>query len=480
MKQSLQLKLGQQLSMTPQLQQAIKLLQMSTLDLEQEIQQVLDSNIMLEVDEGDGQMDLKDPPESEAVVPDEVTSEGSQTDIPDELPIDTTWDDIYENVQISNVNQTEMPEYEIQRSKVQTLHDHLLWQLEVEIFSERDHAIAIAIIDSINEDGYLVSNLDEIYQGLLSQLEELELNEVEAVLHHIQNFDPSGVAARDLGNCLELQLRHLPDTTPHRDIALVLVTRYIDLLAAQDQTRIMRRMRIDKQRLSSVMALIRTLDPKPGKKFQEFNSEYVVPDVFVTRVKGVWQVNLNPDLAPRLKVNPFYSGLIKRADKSQDNTAMKDHLQEARWFIKSLHSRNDTLLRVARCVVEKQTEFFEHGPVAMKAMVLRNVAEELDLHESTISRVTTQKYMHTPNGVYEFKYFFSSHVSTVEGGECSATAIRAFILGLIENEEPEKPLSDNKITGLFKEKGINVARRTIAKYREAMNIPSSSQRKRII
>ena len=457
------------------------MLQMSTLDLEQEIQQALDSNIMLELDEGDEDtQDVKEQPDREVVISDEVTSEGSQTDIPDELPIDTTWDDIYENVQISSVNQVETPEYEIQRSKVQTLHDHLLWQLEVDIFSERDHAIAMAIIDSINEDGYLVSNLDVIYQGLLSQLEELEFYEVEAVLHHIQNFDPSGVASSDLGNCLGLQLRQLPDTTPHRDIALELVTRYIELLAAQDQTRIMRRMRIDKQRLSSVMALIRTLDPKPGKKFQEFNSEYVVPDVFVTRAKDTWQVNLNPDIAPRLKVNPFYSGLIKRADTSQDNTAMKDHLQEARWFIKSLHSRNDTLLRVARCVVEKQTEFFEHGPIAMKALVLRNVAEELDLHESTISRVTTQKYMHTPNGIYEFKYFFSSHVSTVEGGECSATAIRAFILELMENENPEKPLSDSKISGLFKEKGIKVARRTIAKYREAMNIPSSSQRKRII
>ncbi len=481
MKQSLNLRLGQQLSMTPQLQQAIKLLQMSTLDLEQEIQQALDSNIMLEVDEGENSATEVQEQQDEAVVTkDEITSEGSQTDIPDELPIDTTWDEIYENVQNTSANQTEIPEFEVQRSKVQTLHDHLLSQLELEIFSERDHAIAMAIIDSINEDGYLVSNLDDIYQGLISQLEELELNEVEAVLHHIQNFDPSGVAGRDLGDCLGLQLRQLPDDTPNRDIALALVTQHIDLLAAQDQTKLMRRMRIDKQRLSSVMALIRSLDPKPGKKYQEFNSEYVVPDVFVTKIKGTWQVNLNPDIAPRLRVNPFYSGLIKRADKSLDNTAMKDHLQEARWFIKSLHSRNDTLLRVARCVVEKQSEFFEHGPIAMKPMVLRNVAEELDLHESTISRVTTQKYMHTPNGIIEFKYFFSSHVSTKEGGECSATAIRAFIQELIENEKPEKPLSDSKISGLLKEKGINVARRTIAKYREAMNIPPSSQRKRII
>jgi len=226
--------------------------------------------------------------------------------------------------------------------------------------------------------------------------------------------------------------------------------------------------------------LIRSLDPKPGSAIEETDSEYVIPDLFVARVKGKWQVELNPDIAPKLRVNPFYSGMIKRADNSKDNTSMKEHLQEARWFIKSLHSRNDTLLRVGRCIIEKQTEFLEHGPIAMKPMVLRDIAEELELHESTISRVTTQKYMHLPSGVIEFKYFFSSHVSTDAGGECSATAIRAFIKELISNENPAKPLSDSKITQLLTEKGIKVARRTIAKYREAISIPSSSQRKRLL
>ncbi len=226
--------------------------------------------------------------------------------------------------------------------------------------------------------------------------------------------------------------------------------------------------------------MIRSLDPKPGRKLQSFDSEYVVPDVFVVKRDGVWQVNLNPDIAPKLRINPFYSGLIKRADNSKDNVSMKDHLQEAKWFIKSLYGRNETLLRVAQSIVERQTDFLEHGAIAMRPMVLRDIAEELELHESTISRVTTQKYMHTPNGIVEFKYFFSSHVSTTEGGECSAIAIRAFIKELIANELPSKPLSDDKISKLLQEKGIKVARRTVAKYREAMSISSSSQRKRLL
>jgi len=256
--------------------------------------------------------------------------------------------------------------------------------------------------------------------------------------------------------------------------------RYLDFLASHEQSKLMRKLGLTERQLNAVIALIRTLDPKPGAQVQDSDSEYVIPDVYVVKHNDIWQVNLNPDIAPKLRINPFYSAMIKRADNSKDNACMKDHLQEARWFIKSLHSRNDTLLRVARSIVEKQTGFLEHGPIAMKPMVLRDIAEELELHESTISRVTTQKYMHTPNGIVEFKYFFSSHVSTEGGGECSATAIRAFIKELIGNENPARPLSDSKISDLLKEKGINVARRTIAKYREGMFISSSSQRKRIL
>jgi RNA polymerase sigma-54 factor len=482
MKQSLHLRLGQQLTMTPQLQQAIKLLQMSTLDLQQEIQQALESNMMLEISEDENAViHVADPtPEKKTETSDSHTSEGSQTDIPDELPIDSSWDDIYENVIESGNNSTESFEFETQRCKTSTLLDHLLWQLEISRFSERDHAIAMAIIDAINENGYLSSSPEEIFQGLQNQLDDLDFDEVNAILHRVQNFDPSGVAAIDLSDCLRLQLQQLPETTPYREEALVVVSHYLKLLATHEQDKLVRRLGVTEWQLDEIVALIRTLDPKPGAKIQDSDSEYVIPDVYVTKQNDKWQVNLNPDIAPKLRINPFYSALIKRADNSKDNACMKDHLQEAKWFIKSLHSRNDTLLRVARCIIQKQTEFLEHGSIAMKPMVLRDIAEELELHESTISRVTTQKFMHTPNGIFEFKYFFSSHVSTEEGGECSSIAIRAFIKELIGNENLARPLSDKKIADFLQAKGINVARRTIAKYREAMLISSSSQRKRIL
>jgi RNA polymerase sigma-54 factor len=482
MKQSLHLRLGQQLAMTPQLQQAIKLLQMSTLELQQEIQQALESNMMLEVNEEESTVqEAEITPEKKIDNSDSLTSQGSQTEIPEELPIDSSWDDVYEYAMEAGANNTaETFEFETQRSKSSTLLDHLLWQLELTSFSERDHAIAMAIIDSINEDGYLISSLEEIFQGLQSQLEDLDFDEVNAVLHRVQNFDPAGVAATDLKDCLRLQIQQLPEATPYKEEALTLVTRYLDLLATHEQSKLMRKLGVTERQLDEVVALIRTLNPKPGARIQELDSEYIIPDVYVVKQNGIWRVNLNPDIAPKLRINPFYSSMIKRADNSRDNTCMKDHLQEARWFIKSLQSRNDTLLRVAQCIVEKQAGFLEHGSIAMKSMVLRDIAEELELHESTISRVTTQKYMHTPNGIVEFKYFFSSHVSTEGGGECSSTAIRAFIKELISNENLAKPLSDSKIAELLKEKGINVARRTIAKYREAMLISSSSQRKRIL
>jgi RNA polymerase sigma-54 factor len=480
MKQSLHLRLGQQLTMTPQLQQAIKLLQMSTLDLQQEIQQVLDANIMLEInDDEDTPRDTLGPINITIEHSESYTSEGSQSNIPDELPIDSSWEDTYEPVLASGISNPETIEFESQRSNEVTLLDHLLWQLELSIFTERDHAIAIAIIDSINQEGYLGNTPEDIYQGLQSQFEDLELDEIIAVLHRIQQYDPPGIAAIDLSDCLKIQLLQLPENTPFREQALLVVTHYLNLLATHEQAKLLRKLNVSEQQLADIVSLIRTLDPKPGEKIQGSSSEYVLPDVYVTKQSDVWQVNLNQDIAPKLRINPFYSSLIKRADNSKDNICMKDHLQEAKWFIKNLHNRNNTLLRVARCIVEKQTGFLEHGSIAMKPMVLRDVAEVLELHESTISRVTTQKYMHTPNGIVEFKYFFSSHVSREGGGECSSTAIRAFIKELIDNENQAKPLSDHKIADFLQEKGINVARRTIAKYREAMFISSSSQRKRL-
>jgi RNA polymerase sigma-54 factor len=482
MKHSINLKLGQQLSMTPQLQQAIRLLQMSTLDLQQEIQQALETNLMLEVDEEElGFQSLEMLTEKKTENSDNVTSEGSQTDLPDELPIDSSWEDVYqEDFEVSGGTNNETLEFETQRGNTSTLLDHLIWQLELTPFSDRDHDIALSIIDSINSEGYLSSSLEEIFQGLQSQMDDLDFDEVEAVLHRVQNFDPSGIAAVDLQDCLRIQLMQLPEQTSYRKEALVVVTKHLGLLAGHDRSALIRELSVNSQQVDKIVALIRSLDPKPGLQIQQSESEYVIPDVFVSKRGNTWQVGLNPEVAPKLRINSEYSALIKRADDSKDNQCLKEHYQEAKWFIKSLHGRNDTLLRVARAIVARQTDFLEHGAIAMKPMVLKVIAEELELHESTVSRVTTQKYMHTPNGIVEFKYFFSSHVSTDEGGECSSTAIRAFIKELVSNENPAKPLSDSKIADLLQEKGINVARRTIAKYREAMFIGASSERKRTL
>ncbi len=484
MKQTLQLRLGQHLTMTPQLQQAIRLLQLSTLDLQQEIQQVLDSNMMLEPieDETETKAEPDRIESANNVDSNEIESEGLQTDIPDELPVDTKWEDVYDNVQSSNVSapSSEMLDFETQRSATKTLRDHLIWQMDLTSFSDQDRAIATAIIDAIDEDGYLCVLVDEIHEGLRYQLEDLELEEVYAVLHRVQNFDPAGVAATDLGDCLHIQLQQLPDGTPWKETALELVTRFLDHLATQNQSRLKRLLDLTDDELDQVISLIRSLDPRPGSRIESTASQYIVPDVFVSKQNKAWSVSLNPDISPKLRVNPYYSNMVKRADSSTDNTCMKNHLQEARWFLKSLQSRNDTLLKVAQCIVEHQIGFFEQGPIAMKPLVLRDIAVAVEMHESTISRVTTQKYMHTPKGIFEFKYFFSSHVSTHEGGECSSTAIRAFIQELINSENSAKPLSDNKISSIIKEKGINVARRTIAKYREAMSVPPSNQRKRIL
>lgn len=482
MKQSINLKLGQSLSMTPQLQQAIRLLQMSTLDLQQEIQEVLDSNLMLEVDDEYGNFQpLETLPEKKTEQTDTATSEGSQTDLPDELPIDSSWEDVYQDdFESSGSGNTDSVEFETLRGNATTLIDHLTWQLDLAHFSERDHEIAQSIIDAVNEEGYLATSPDEIFQGLQGQIDDVELDEVMAVLHQIQNFDPSGVAALNLQDCLRIQLSQLPERTAYRQEALAVITKHIDALANHDKAMLLRELAITPEQLDKTVALIRSLDPKPGLQIMQAESEYVIPDVYVSKRNNTWHVNLNPEVAPKLRINAEYSGLIKRADESKDNQCLKEHYQEAKWFIKSLQGRNDTLIRVARAIVAKQTDFLEHGAIAMKPMVLKAIADELELHESTISRITTQKYMHTPNGIVEFKYFFSSHVSTDEGGECSSTAIRAFIKELVGNENPAKPLSDSKIADLLNEKGINVARRTIAKYREAMFIASSSERKRTL
>ncbi len=480
MKQSLQLKLGQSLTMTPQLQHAIRLLQLSTLDLQMEIQQTLDSNIMLELEDEELAIgSVLDAVTAPKETPERAVDSAIDGGMPDELPVDLAWDEIYEpssNTGNSADDNDFRPESSVRGSE--SLKDHLIWQLELSRFSERDHAIAIALIDFIDPRGYLVDSLSSVYEGLVDQISDLDFDEVEYVLHRLQQFDPVGIGAQNLSECLQLQLQQLPITTPYRELALELVGQHSEALANQDSAKLLRRLQIDEQQLEQALNLIRTLNPSPGTQIADSEPEYVIPDVYVVKFEGVWQVSLNLEAAPKLKINPFYSSLVKRADSSADNQCMRDHLQEARWFIKCLASRNETLLKVARVIVEKQQNFFEFGPIAMRPMVLRDVAETLEMHESTISRVTTNKYLHTSMGVFEFKYFFSSHVSTTSGGECSSTAIRALIKELVDSESSARPLSDQKIADLLREKGIDVARRTIAKYREAMNIGSSSQRKR--
>jgi len=482
MKPSLQLKVGQNLTMTPQLQQAIRLLQLSSLELQTEIQDALESNMMLELDEEEN---VDEAAAVEASTSDqgerELKTEVAGEDIPDDLPVDTAWDDIYEGGGYSRTGGEMENGYqglEGRDGEERSLREHLLWQLNLTPTSDTDRAIATAIIDALDDDGYLTCSLEDIL-ALMGEDPGVELDEVEANLHLIQAMEPTGVGARDLRECLLLQLRQLDAATPWREEALVLVDKHLDLLAARDYNLLMRRMKLGRSDLSETVALIQSLNPRPGGQVHDQAIQYVTPDVYVKKVRGTWRVELNSEAMPRLRINADYASMIKRADNSSDNASLKAHLQEARWFIKSLQSRSETLLRVATCIVERQRAFLEYGEEAMKPLVLHDIAEALGMHESTISRVTTRKYMHTPRGVFELKYFFSSHVSTEHGGAASSTAIRALIRKLIGAETPERPLSDSKIASLLGEQGINVARRTVAKYREAMAIPPSNERKRL-
>ncbi|EAR10144.1 RNA polymerase factor sigma-54 [Reinekea blandensis] len=495
MKTSLQLKMSQQLTMTPQLQQAIKLLQLSTLDLQTEIQQALESNPMLEVKEDDGADSStgNDADKQENNSVDTQTDEASQEftvkdTIPDDLAVDSSWDDIYTHTPTNHAMPAADDDYNLENiyGTTDSLWDHLYWQLNLTPMTDKDRVIAESLIECVNEEGYLSNSVEEIFEGLREDLstddDSLDEDEVKAVLHRLQQFDPPGICARNLADCLIIQLRQLPEDTPMRATAIDIVSKYIDLLGSKDYTQLMRKARIKEPELREVMLLIQTLNPRPGNAVESGKSEYVVPDVIVTKdiKNNRWLVELNPDIAPKLRVNSSYASMVKRADNSSDNNYLKDHLQEAKWFIKSLQSRNETLLKVASTIVEHQRGFLDYGDEAMKPLVLHDIAEAVDMHESTISRVTTQKYMHTPRGIYELKYFFSSHVSTDSGGECSSTAIRALIKKLIAAENTRKPLSDSKIANLLGEQGIKVARRTIAKYREAMHIPPSNERKSLI
>jgi RNA polymerase sigma-54 factor len=504
MKASLQLKMGQQLTMTPQLQQAIRLLQLSTLDLQQEIQNALDSNPLLDVDEEfESESPTDQSSQSEAVenttaeeistaqeaVSDEPVADTDWSENrPADLSTDSDWEDTWQasastgstdSMSSSGSGGGEDFDFDSRNGTTDDLQDHLLWQLNLTPMSDNDRLIAINIIEGINDDGYLRVDLDDILTSLDPEL-EIELDEVEAVLHRIQHFEPSGVACRDLQECLSLQLRQLPQEADWLPLAQKLIDNHIDLLGSKDYAALMRKLKVKEEELKTVIRGIQELNPRPGSQIAPQASEYVIPDVIVRQVKGDWRVELNPDIAPKLRINEQYASMVKRADSSPDNNFIKDHLQEARWFLKSIQSRNETLLKVATRIVEFQLDFFEEGDEAMKPLVLHDIAEAVGMHESTISRVTTQKYMHTPRGIFELKYFFSSHVSTTSGGECSSTAIRAMIKKLIAVESAKKPLSDSKIANILEEEGIKVARRTVAKYREAMQIPPSNERKRLV
>jgi RNA polymerase sigma-54 factor len=521
MKQSLDLRLGQHLTITPQLQQAIRLLQLSSIELQQEIQEALESNPLLEEKEEKEEESAEAAGTEEEENRDNITTDtgyesegGTETETAtaaetgsetaadtafegeadmkptddmdrtalEDSPGEGEWDENFDVPMTSSTRSSDedMPDIDARNSLPLTLRDHLTWQMQMTPFSETDRRIAESLIDAVNEDGYLTVSIEDIQQALGGG-PDAGPEEIEAVLHQIQNFDPVGVAARNLAECLTLQLRALPSDTLRLKEGLALATlENLPLLGSRDYNALRRNLKLTPEALQETIDLIQRLNPRPGGKVQTSQAAYIVPDVIVKKIKGVWRAELNPDISPRLRINRHYERMIHRGDSSTGNRYLQDQLQQARWFIKSLNSRNDTLLKVARTIVDRQRAFFDHGPEAMKPLVLHDIAEAVSMHESTISRVTTNKYMLTPRGIFELKYFFSSHVATADGGACSATAIRSMIKKLVDNEPSAKPISDSTIAEILAKQGINVARRTIAKYRESMSIPPSSQRKSLV
>ncbi len=505
MKQTLSLKLGQQLTMTPQLQQAIRLLQLSALDLQQEIQTTLESNPMLEMSE-DADAELTptkaedepseaDPADGTSTTPDAADIANAEVDsldeadvieqiaqpLTEELPVDSSWEDVYPTS--SNLSSGDADFDPLaNRSSQQSLNDHLEWQLNLMPLADSDRVIAMALVDAIDNNGMLASPLDEICASLNQQQidDHLEVEDVEEILKIVQRMDPCGIGARDLSECLGLQLNQLDAQTPWLVEAKHLVDHHLDLLGAKDFNTLKRKTKLNEQDLAEIVVLIQTLNPRPGSAIAEEISDYIIPDVVVRKFEGRWLVELNSDATPQIRINPLYESFAKDSKNSPDKSYLRDNLQEARWFLKSLQTRNDTLLRVAARIVEVQRGFLEYGPEAMKPLILADVADAVELHESTISRVTSRKYMSTPKGVFELKYFFSSHVGTHTGGEVSSTAIRALIQKLTAEEDTKKPLSDNKIAAILKDQNINVARRTVAKYRESLSIPPSNERKQLV
>jgi RNA polymerase sigma-54 factor len=476
MKPGLQLRLGQSLTLTPQLRQAIRLLQLSSIELDTEINLALESNPLLE-EVGDEPAELPDEPPAPAVdsaAPDQEVAPGADTDDSLYETEAFDWDDDFPRASASSGSGEDR---ELTIAEDPGLAEHLLWQLNLTPMSERDHAIALAIIDSIDDNGYLHESNAGIAAAVRPEI-EAEDAEIDAVRHRIQHFDPVGVASRDLRECLLVQLHALSKDTDDHALALRIVEGQLENLARHGVDWVARQLEVAGDDVARAVVLIRSLDPRPGARFAGRAVEYVAPDAYAYRQRGRWDVRLGSGSTPRLGINRHYENLIGTAARS-DATYLRGQLQEARWLIRSLETRADTLLKVSRAIVGRQTAFLDHGPEAMRPLVLREIAEEVGLHESTISRVTTRKYLHTPRGTFELKHFFSSSLATVDGGSASSTAIQAMIRRLIEAEDPRRPLSDARLVVELKAQGVTVARRTVAKYREAMNIPSSNERQRL-
>ncbi len=488
MKQTLQLRVSQHLALTPQLQQSIRLLQLSTLELHQELEQMLTDNPLLErLDDpldhsirllGDGaisQAPTTPSTEAESNADANAASEGTfdtpaQGEESGGTEAEWSFDDV--------ARSSKAPEDDDARPQLEahecTLREHLLEQLSVTVDNRRDRALVELLIEALDDNGYLEEPLEDIHGRLPEEL-DIDMDEMQVALKLLQSFDPAGVGARNASECLSLQIRRMekvPFVT--RRMALTLVENYLELFAQREFNKLKKALDCDDEDLREAQAVIKACNPQPGAPYAGDASDYVVPDVIVKRAKNGWQVTLNRDVMPKLRVNAMYANILKQ---NKGEGSLTSQLQEAKWLIKNMRQRFDTILRVAQAIVERQRNFFSHGEVAMKPLVLREIADTLGLHESTISRVTTQKYMLTPHGMFELKYFFGSHVATEAGGEASSTAIRALIKQLIGAEDPKNPFSDSKITDMLAEQGMVVARRTVAKYREALKIPPVNLRK---
>jgi RNA polymerase sigma-54 factor len=475
MKHSLQLRLSQHLTLTPQLQQSIRLLQLSTLELNQELERILQENPLLERED-----DAREPAAAaaetaarnaepapaadaaEADAPAGETDSGEASALED-APLPGFRDD------------SEDGEHQQIAAEDPTLRAHLLAQVSLKKLSPRDHQLVALLIDSLDDDGYLTQSLEELAALLPAEL-QVDLDELQIALKHLQHLEPAGVGARGLGECLALQLAALPQDTRYRGEALETARNHLETLAARDFGRLKKLLHCDDAALRAVQKLITGLNPKPGRNFSSEETRYVVPDVIVKKVKGVWLASLNPDAMPRLRINRLYAEILQR-NRGAGSQQLASQLQEAKWLIKNVQQRFDTILRVAQAIVDRQRHFLEHGEVAMRPLVLREIADTLDLHESTVSRVTTQKFMHSPRGIFELKYFFGSHVTTEAGGAASSTAIRALIKQLVAAENARRPLSDGQISEILSQQGIMIARRTVAKYRESLQILPANLRK---